>query len=183
TLSREALITGLNFSASRSPVVRRRYCVAASSSPLKMLQASCIVIDLIASIKIGLASRAASSAPRFRVRINLSTSPPSPICRSRSSTFLTSGGNGILISGFPKEPSVCDTRSAPHDTPLISASLRPSATSEDVGELPRVLFTSPIAWLICAVVQEPSTTASNRNVLFITDFTIVFKRYESYPCQ
>jgi len=54
-------------------VVRFKNCVAASCWPVRMFQTSENVRLLMAATKMGLALRAASSAPRFRLSSNLST--------------------------------------------------------------------------------------------------------------
>src|SRR5690606_5505610 len=96
TLLNEFSITGLNLLYKAFDVVLSRYFVAAFLSPIKILVASEIVILLIASTKIGVASFTAFSAALFNALIPSSAKFPNPTERSVFSTCCNSAGNPIL---------------------------------------------------------------------------------------
>ena len=93
---------GLNASTKAARVFDFKYSVPAFSPPLTMFIASVMVISEMARTKISFAALPASSAARLRDRITSSHSLFNPKLRNLSSTFFASGGNGILIFGFPK---------------------------------------------------------------------------------
>src|SRR5687768_207400 len=133
TVAIASFTTGRNASNKGTEVVLIRYWVAAVSEPRKISNPSLMLILVMASTKIGDAFCEASSAARFRVSIISSTLACSPHSIALSLIALASGGKGIFIMSFLKNPSVTDAISAPFLIPIVNASLSPAITSSLVS--------------------------------------------------
>ena len=143
----EFWITGLNFSFSCADGPFPDILLQHSLLREEWLHASWIVIDLMAAIKRGLAF-AASSAPRFNVITNLSTWLPSRFCEQRLQLF-TSGGNGILISGFLKIAIRNGNQISTRRNSFTNApSILPATPVVKGFSFPKVLLTLSSVWLI-----------------------------------
>src|SRR5690606_41019983 len=90
TLVNDDFITGLNLLYNDVLVDFCKYCVAAFLLPIKIFVASEILIPVIASTKIGVASLTALLAALFKDLIPSSAKLPKPTSRKVFSTFCNS---------------------------------------------------------------------------------------------
>src|SRR5690606_8808609 len=98
TLVNDDLITGLNLLYKDVGVDFFKYCVAASRFPIKIVVASDIVMLVMASTKIGVASFTAVLAAVFKALIPSSAKLPKPTSRNVFSIFCNSLGKPIFTN-------------------------------------------------------------------------------------